>query len=147
MLIPLIFAIYYNHDFKENYKAMKTYLIRAILFTFFQSGTKGKLQKLKKYIKENDYKFTIEMLDSIYELRVTDSKIEDILNSEKGSRMAGEALYYLSHEWLNENLSMNKTICTLVKDLAMIIGNLRLLDLMSGKNGKETATDWRTYTY
>jgi len=103
VLIPLIFAIYYNHDYKENYKAMKTYLIRAILFTFFQSGTKGKLQKLKKYIKENDYKFTLEMLDNIYELRVTDSKIEDILNSEKGSRMAGEALYYLSHEWLNEN--------------------------------------------
>lgn len=103
VLIPLIFAIYYNHDFKENYKAMKTYLIRAILFTFFQSGTKGKLQKLKKYIKENDYKITVEMLDSIYELRVTDSKIEDILNSEKGSRMAGEALYYLSHEWMNEN--------------------------------------------
>ena len=30
-------------------------------------------------------------------------KIEDILNSEKGSRMASEALYYLSNEWLNSN--------------------------------------------
>ena len=43
------------------------------------------------------------MLDGIYEFKVTDSKIEDILNSEKGSRIAGEALYYLSHEWINEN--------------------------------------------
>lgn len=43
------------------------------------------------------------MLDNIYDFKVTDSKIEDILNSEKGSRMAGEALYYLSHSWLNEN--------------------------------------------
>lgn len=103
VLIPLIFTIYYNHDFKEYSKAMKTYLIRAILFTFFQSGTKGKLQKLKKKITEYDYKITMDMLDSIYEFKVTDSKIEDILNSEKGSRMAGEVLYYLSHEWLSEN--------------------------------------------
>ena len=43
------------------------------------------------------------MLDSIYELKVTDSKIEDILNSEKGSNIAGEALYYLSHNWLNKS--------------------------------------------
>ncbi len=103
VLIPLIFSIYYNHDYKSNYKDMKVYLIRAILFTFFQSGTKGKLQKLKKIITQNDYKITINMLDGIYEFKVTDSKIEDILNSEKGSRIAGEALYYLSHEWINEN--------------------------------------------
>lgn len=103
VLIPLIFSIYYNHDYKDDYKAMKIYLVRAILFTFFQSGTKGKLQKLKKKIIEYDYKITLDMLNSIYEFRVTDSKIEDILNSEKGSRIAGEALYYLSHKWLNEN--------------------------------------------
>ena len=103
VLIPLIFSIYYNHDYKNSYRDMKVYLIRAILFTFFQSGTKGKLQKLKKIITQNDYKITIDMLDSIYEFKVTDSKIEDILNSEKGSKIAGEALYYLSHEWINEN--------------------------------------------
>lgn len=104
VLIPLIYSIYYNHGFKDNYKAMKTYLIRAILFTFFQSGTKGKLQKLKKEISNCNYAITIDMLNNIYELRVTDSKIEDILNSEKGSRIAGEALYYMSHEWLNKEL-------------------------------------------
>lgn len=102
VLIPLIYSIYYNHDFKDNYEAMKIYLVRAILFTFFQSGTKGKLQKLKKEILKYDYVITLDMLNSIYELRVTDSKIEDILNSEKGGRIAGEALYYLNHEWLNQ---------------------------------------------
>lgn len=101
VLIPLIFSIYYNHEYKQDYKAMKTYLIRAVLFNFFQAGTKGKLQKLKKKISEYNYKITIDMLDDIYDFKVTDSKIEDILNSEKGSRMAGEALYYLSHNWLN----------------------------------------------
>lgn len=35
------------------------------------------------------------MLDQITDLRVTDGKIEEIINSEKGSRVAGEALYYL----------------------------------------------------
>lgn len=44
---------------------------------------------------------TVDMLDQMNELRVTDSKIEDILNSEKGSRVAGEALYYLSLDWIN----------------------------------------------
>ncbi len=103
VLIPLIFSIYYNHEYKQDYEAMKTYLIRAVLFNFFQSGTKGKLQKLKKKISEYNYKITVDMLDDIYDFKVTDSKIEDILNSEKGSRMASEALYYLSHEWLNPN--------------------------------------------
>lgn len=102
VLIPLIYSIYHNHDYKQDYTSMKIYLIRAVLFNFFQSGTKGKLQKLKKKISEYDYRITSDMLDSIYDLKVSDSKIEDLLNSEKGSRMATEALYYLSHEWLNE---------------------------------------------
>ncbi len=69
---------------KTTTKAMKTYLIRAILFTFFQSGTKGKLQKLKKEISNCNYAITIDMLNNIYELRVTDSKIEDIFKLGKG---------------------------------------------------------------
>ena len=40
-----------------------------------------------KYLLQQGIKFT--------------EKYEDILNSEKGSRMVGEALYYLSHNWLN----------------------------------------------
>lgn len=70
--------------------------MRAILFTYFQSGTTGKLQQMKSRINDNNDEITIEMLDQLTELRVTDGKIEDILNSEKGSRVAGEALYYLS---------------------------------------------------
>jgi hypothetical protein len=34
---------------------------------------------------------------------VTDGKIEDVLNSEKGSRVAGEVLYYLNLTWSNKN--------------------------------------------
>ena len=45
------------------------------------------------------------MLESIYELKITEGKIEDVLNSEKGSRVAGEVLYYLSLNWLNDNVT------------------------------------------
>lgn len=58
---------------------------------------------MKSNINENDYEITVDMLNQMNELRVTDGKIEDILNSEKGSRVAGEALYYLSLDWINKN--------------------------------------------
>lgn len=103
VLLPIVYFIYYNPDYKNNTDGIRAYLIRAILFTYFQSGTTSKLQQMKSNINEFDYEITTEMLDQMNELRVTDSKIEDILNSEKGSRIAGEALYYLSLDWVNKN--------------------------------------------
>lgn len=103
VLLPIIYFMYYNPEYTKNKIAIKAYLIRAILFTYFQSGTTSKLQQMKSNINEFDYEITIEMLNQMNELRVTDSKIEDILNAEKGSRVAGEALYYLSLDWINKN--------------------------------------------
>lgn len=104
VLIPLVYAIYYNHSWQENNDSMMKYLVRAVLFRYFQSGTKAKLLKLRNKIKEYDYSITTEMLDSIYELRVTDSKIEDILNSKKGDKISSAALYYLSHNWMSKDI-------------------------------------------
>lgn len=73
-----------------------------MLFTYFQSGTTSKLQEMKKNISDDSYEITIDMLDQIKDLRITDSRIEDILNAEKGSKIAGESLYYLSLEWLDK---------------------------------------------
>jgi len=42
------------------------------------------------------------MLDQMGDLHITEAKIEDLLNSEKGSRIASEVLYYLSIDWLNK---------------------------------------------
>jgi len=103
VLLPIIYYIYYNPDYRKNLKAVRAYLLRAIFFTYFQSGTTAKLQQMKSNINSYDYEITIEMLDQMYDLRVTDGKIEDILNSEKGSRVAGEVLYYLSLDWINKN--------------------------------------------
>ncbi len=103
VLIPLIYTIYYNHDYKENNDAMMKYLARAVLFRYFQNGTKSKLLKLRNSIKEYDYSITTDMLNSIYDLRVTDSKIEDILNTKKGDKICAAALYYLSHNWMNRD--------------------------------------------
>src|SRR5574344_1433449 len=44
------------------------------------------------------------MLEQMDDLNITDGKIEDVLNSQKGSRVAGEGLYYLSLEWLDKSL-------------------------------------------
>jgi uncharacterized protein with ParB-like and HNH nuclease domain len=104
VLLPIIYVIHYNKNtYMENENDMIAYLIRAILFTYFQSGTTAKLQQMKSNINNNGYIITLEMLDQINELRVTDAKIEDILNYEKGSRVAGEVLYYLCKHWLNPN--------------------------------------------
>lgn len=103
VLLPIIYYIYYTQEYKENKKAIKAYLIRAIVFTYFQSGTTAKLQQMKTKINEFNYEITMEMLDQMNELRVTDGKIEDILNEEKGSRVAGEVLYYLGLDWTNKH--------------------------------------------
>ncbi|QUH27730.1 DUF262 domain-containing protein [Vallitalea guaymasensis] len=103
VLLPIIYFIYYNPEYINSLDGIRAYLIRAILFTYFQSGTTGKLQQMKSRINENDYEITVDMLNQINDLRVTDGKIEDILNTEKGSRVAGEALYYLSLDWINKN--------------------------------------------
>ncbi|MFB4168289.1 DUF262 domain-containing protein [Virgibacillus sp. JSM 102003] len=103
VLLPIIYYVYYNPDYNKNIKGVRAYLIRAIFFTYFQSGTTSKLQQMKSNINSFDYEITIEMLDQMNDLRVTDGKIEDVLNSEKGSRVAGEVLYYLNLEWTNKN--------------------------------------------
>lgn len=103
VLLPVLYFIYYNPEYKNNTEGIRSYLMRAILFTYFQSGTTGKLQQMKSNINSYDYEITTDMLDQITDLRVTDGKIEDILNAEKGSRVAGDALYYLSRDWINKN--------------------------------------------
>jgi hypothetical protein len=103
VLLPIIYNIYYNPDYSKNINGVRAYLLRAIFFTYFQSGTTGKLQQMKSNINSFDYEITIEMLNQMNDLRVTDGKIEDVLNSEKGSRVVGEVLYYLNLDWTNKN--------------------------------------------
>jgi len=104
VLLPVLYYIYYNpDDYSNNTDDIRAYLMRAILFTYFQSGTTSKLQQMKSNINSYDYEITIDMLDQITDLRVTDGKIEDILNAEKGSRVAGDALYYLCLDWTSRN--------------------------------------------
>ncbi|MCM1197149.1 MAG: DUF262 domain-containing protein [Roseburia sp.] len=105
VLLPILYAIYWNPTYETCLPAMKAYLLRAILFNYFQSGTTGKLNQMRNNIKNYNYEFTIEMLNSISDLNVTNGRIEDILNSEKGSRIAKETLYYLSSEWMNKNFN------------------------------------------
>ncbi len=103
VLLPIIYYVYYNPDYNNKLEGVRAYLFRAIFFTYFQSGTTGKLQQMRSNINSFDYEITIEMLDQMNDLRVTDGKIEDVVNSEKGSRVGGEVLYYLNLDWINKN--------------------------------------------
>jgi uncharacterized protein with ParB-like and HNH nuclease domain len=103
VLLPILYFIYYNPDYDENTEDVRAYLLRAIFFTYFQSGTTSKLQQMKSNINSFDYEITVEMLEQMNDLRVTEGKIEDVLNTEKGSRVAGEVLYYLNLDWTNKN--------------------------------------------
>lgn len=103
VLLPIIYFMHYNPEYMNNLDGIKAYLIRAVLFTYFQSDTTSKLQQMKSSINDNAYEITVDMLEQMSDLRVTDGKIDDIINSEKGSRVAGEALYFLGLDWINRN--------------------------------------------
>ena len=104
VLLPIIYFIYYNPEYEKNLEGIRAYLVRAVLFTYFQSGTTSKLQQMKSSINSYNYEITVDMMENqISDLRATDGKIDDILNAEKGSRVAGEVLYFLGLDWINKN--------------------------------------------
>lgn len=162
VLLPIIYFIYYNPEYKNNLDGIRAYLIRAVLFTYFQSGTTGKLQQMKSRINENDYEITVDMLNQMNDLRVTDGKIEDILNEEKGSRVASEALYFLSLDWRNnhfkyeqdhlhpfERFDGNKPISVSMEDWRRWRGNrnrLANLHLLEGRSNS-SKSDMRLADY
>lgn len=109
ILLPVIYFVYYNpSDYENNKEDVRAYIIRGVLFKYFQSGTTGKLQEMKNNINNFNCKMTIEMLDQISDLRVTEAKIDDILNCEKDSRISGEVLYYLSKDWIKNGINYEK---------------------------------------
>lgn len=101
VLLPIIYVIYYNPNYMDCLDGIKAYLHRAILFTYFQSGTTSKLQQMKSNINNYEFEITVDMLEQMSDLRVTEGKIDDILNSEKSSRVASDALYFISLDWIS----------------------------------------------
>ena len=104
VLLPIIYLINVNPNYERNREGIAAYLARAVLFTYFRSGTTSKLQRMKNAIRDYGYELTVDLLDQINELMVTEGKVDDILNAEKGSRIAGEALALLGASWTNKNL-------------------------------------------
>ena len=99
ILLPIIFFIYNNPDYENDRDAIKKYLIRGSLFTYFKSGTTGKLSQLRNNIIDCDNRITMAMLNNMNELRFTDGRVEDLINLEYGSKVVNEILYYLSLDW------------------------------------------------
>ena len=80
VLLPILYTLYYNPDYQDSLDGIQAYLVRAVLFTYFRSGTTGKLNTLRSRINEYGSTITVDMLDSMNELKVTEGKIDDILN-------------------------------------------------------------------
>lgn len=108
VLIPALYVVYYNPDYEKNAQAIKAYMVRAALFSYFRSGTTAKLQQMKSMLLAYDRNMSIEMLDQVPGLRVTDAKIEEILDAEKGSSLAKDTLYYLGLSWVRNDVSYDQ---------------------------------------
>ena len=102
VLLPIIYVIYYNpNEYFKYSNELKAYLIRAVFFGYFSSGTTAKLQQMKSDINSFSGFITFDLLNQRAELAVTQGKLDDLLMCEKGSKLAGEILYYLSKDWIN----------------------------------------------
>lgn len=106
VLLPVIYFVYRNPNYEGYEDDVLAYLSRSTLFKYYQSATTAKLTRLKKLMNDHQYQgfpvLETTLLDEISELRVTESKINDVLESKKGSPIAKIAL-----EWLNYTINQN----------------------------------------
>lgn len=104
VLLPVIYFVYSNPNNCKYKDDILAYLSRSTLFKYYQSATTAKLTRLKKLMQEHQYQgFPVlekTLLEEINELKVTESKIDDVLESKKGSPIAKIAL-----EWLNYKIN------------------------------------------
>lgn len=109
VLLPIIYFIYSNPEATKKENDILAYLVRATLLKYFQNGTTAKLTKIKKMMGEHQYQgkpvLEISLLDEIPELKITEAKINDILESKKGSPLARIAL-----EWVNFSSPMGQSL-------------------------------------
>lgn len=98
VLLPIIYVLYYNTEKSIDYDGIRSYIVRAVLFTYFQAGTTAKLSVLRTAIEKNNGQLDVSLLDDFKELKITNDRIETVLASQKGSNIAKLALYFLSCE-------------------------------------------------
>lgn len=103
ILIPIVYYIYNNPDYEEDMEAIKVYLVRALFFSIFRGSSAKVIMSFINQIRNNNMKLTIELLNSISKFRVTDGKVEDLLNLEKGNSIVSDVFYYLGLKWINRN--------------------------------------------
>ena len=111
VLVPVVYFVYSNMNSQapdevnlrafNNYRTViMAYLARATLLKYFQNGTTAKLTRIKRLMLEHQQQgnptLDMDLLNEIQELRVTGAKIDEILESKKGSPIAKIAL-----EWIN----------------------------------------------
>lgn len=125
ILIPVIYLVYkhilpeksnghyvFSGKYMDSKKGVEAYLSRAILFKYYSNATTAKLSLLKKQMDnfktDDGYpRLTLQILDNISELKVSDEKIEDLLKLQKGNIICEMALRLISSERISNELEYN----------------------------------------
>ncbi|OWV14142.1 FISUMP domain-containing protein [Fibrobacter sp. UWB5] len=127
ILIPIVYLVYnhilpekngddfaYSSDYLLCKDAVEAYISRAILFKYYSNATTNKLAKLKNEMNKSRYngypRLTMQILDSNPDLRVTEEKIENILNLQKGDTVCERALQLISSERLDNEIAFNPEV-------------------------------------
>jgi hypothetical protein len=85
-LIPIVYSVYSNNNELKNSDDIKKYLYRALFEGIFGKHTNQLLVELKNIIESNGFVINIDQIsDIIPEFKITDEKIEIILESEKSN--------------------------------------------------------------
>lgn len=109
VIVPVVYFVFWNSESYLNYaEDVKKYILRSILFKYYASGTTGKLKQMRDNINQNDYILSVQSIDLLPGLHLTNNKVEDIMLEEKGSRVVSEALFYLGADWCtNSNYDLD----------------------------------------
>lgn len=165
VVIPIIYLIYNNEEndkYIDYAEGLFAYLFRSILFNYYASGTTGKLQKMRSLIFENNFALVPAMFENDEDLRVTNSKIDDLFFAEKDSTTAWNVLYCLGFNNIQQDydydqdhihpayrfaaakpLGMSDSDWTMARNLYNKLANLQLLE--SGENRSKGNEDFGQY--
>jgi hypothetical protein len=89
VLLPIVYCLYNNSQFKYNKVAIVAYLTRVLFF-----GIRINQSEFRERVKANKYNITVSMLNSTTATNVNDAKVEILLNSSISQGITKEILYY-----------------------------------------------------
>ena len=76
VIVPVVYFVFWNSESYLNYaEDVKKYILRSILFKYYASGTTGKLKQMRDNINQNDYILSVQSIDLIPGLHLTNNMV------------------------------------------------------------------------